>query len=76
MTYSNLAKASLSGLLDAKVDKAKQFVGQLATKGYFVGEATGYDISRTSQISSWVIFSLCSFYIVRRKRTRLERSTH
>ncbi|KAK7693961.1 hypothetical protein QCA50_003536 [Cerrena zonata] len=39
--------SSLSGLLSAKVDRAKQFVGQLATKGYFVGAASGHEIPRT-----------------------------
>ena len=45
----SLSKDSLSGLLSAKVDRAKQFVGQLATKGYFVGEVTGYDIFRAGK---------------------------
>ncbi|KAK7696054.1 hypothetical protein QCA50_000695 [Cerrena zonata] len=39
--------SSLSRLLSAKVDRAKQLVGQLATKGYFVGAASGHEIPWT-----------------------------
>ncbi|CAL1705565.1 unnamed protein product [Somion occarium] len=37
--------SSLSNMLSTKMDRTKLFVSQLASKGYFVGEAAGYNLA-------------------------------
>ncbi|KAI0782195.1 atypical/PIKK/PI4K protein kinase [Abortiporus biennis] len=41
--------SSLMAMVSAKIDRSKIFVSQLASKGFFVGEATGLHIARSGR---------------------------